>query len=352
MDATDNKMMDVNADWPAIRERHRAFWTRGTADHPLAGAKRTTAFTLGDYEFPITDRPLAPQDVDIPQARAWAEALYCSGDGFLDGELVWGAPPLPGIPWMEAILGCPIWVSKESGSLWAAPCLRDWEEIERAFPLSSNPWFLILQELTDALVRQADGRYPVTQTLMRGTADVIAALRGHEQICLDFYDNPAQVRELARRCTDAWIEVAQAQFRLLRPFDGGYTAPRLEVWSPGQLVRFEEDASILFSRRVYRDFIRECDRRIASSFDYAMIHTHSADCKIIPDLTEIEELPSIQVLVDPSGPTVDELIPVFQQIQAAGKALLITHELTDDEMEPILEALSPRGLALERMRSL
>ena len=342
----------MSTDWPALREKHRAFWTRGVAERPLAGTKRTTAFTLGDYEFPNLDRPLTPQDVDVPQACAWAEALYRAGDGYLDGELVWGAPPLPGIPWMEAILGCPIWVSKESGSLWAAPWLHNWDDIEQVFPLSSNPWFQTLLELTKAFVRQADGRYPVTQTLMRGPADIIAALRGHEQICLDFYDNPAQVRNLAHRCTDAWIEVAEAQFRLLPPFDGGYTAPRLEVWAPGQLVRYEEDATILFSRKAYRNFIRECDQRIAASFDYALIHTHSADCKVIPDLLEIGELPAIQVLIDPSGPSVADLLPVFQQVQAAGKALLITHELTEDELQPILQSLSPDGLALERMRSL
>ena len=116
-------------------------------------------------------------------------------------------------------------------------------------------------------------------------------------------------------------------------------------------MRYEEDATILFSSNVYEEFFKPCDRQIAASFDYALIHTHSADKKLVDDLLDIEELPAVQCLIDPSGPSVSELIPVFQRVQAADKALLITHELDDEELEPILEVLSPRGLALERMIS-
>jgi len=342
--------MDGSGEWSTPRHRHRAFWRRGPAQRPLAGDKRTTAFTLGGYEFPVTDRPLAPSDIDIPRAVAWAEALYAAGGGFLDGDLVWGAPPLPGFPWMEAILGCPVWVSQESGSLWAGPWLNDWDDVERLPPLPSNPWYQVLLELTAALVAQAGGRYPVTQTLMRGPADLMVALRGHERLCLDFYDHPDEVHALARWCTDIWIQVARAQLALIPPFAGGYTAPRLEVWAPGPLVRFEEDATILFSPAVYREFIRPCDQRIAASFAYTLIHTHSADCKLIPEVLAIPELAAVQVLLDPSGPPWEHLVPLLRQVQRS-KALLITHELPPAALEALAATLSPRGLALERMIS-
>jgi hypothetical protein len=338
-------------DWNTLREKHRAFWTRGAVETPILGTKRTTAFVLGDYQFTVTDRPLKPEDIELPRVLAWADALYQHGDGFLDGELVWGLPPLPGVPWMEAILGCPIWMSNESQSLWAAPWLDDWNALEKALPLASNPWYRKLLELTDALVRHANGQYPVTQTLMRGPADLAVALRGHARFCLDMLDQPEQASKLAQRCTDIWIQVAQSLLALIPPFDGGYTAPRLEVWAPGPLVRYEEDATILFSLKLYREFFQECDRRIASSFEHALIHTHSADHKLIAALLEIAELSAIQVILDPAGPSVEEMVPILQRIQAAGKALLITHELSDGTLNSLLDELSPRGLAVERMVS-
>jgi hypothetical protein len=341
----------MSADWHALREKHRAFWTRTPVETPIIGNKRTTAFVLGDYQFTVTDRPLKPEDIDLARVLEWAEALYRRGDGFLDGELVWGLPPLPGVPWLEAILGCPIWVSQESRSLWAAPWLDNWDEVEHALPLSANPWFLKLLELTDALVQQANGHYPITQTLMRGPADLAVALRGHERFCFDLFDHPEPSRRLVERCTDIWIEVARVQLARIPPFDGGYTPPRLEVWAPGQAIRFEEDATILFSPQVYRTFFQECDRRIASSFEYALMHTHSANHKLVTRLLEIDELHALQVLLDPNGPSLDEMVRLLQKIQVRGKALLITHELPDDVLASVVHQLSPRGLALERMIS-
>jgi hypothetical protein len=338
-------------EWSALRERHRAFWSRGSAETPIIGNKRTTAFVLGEYEFAVTDRPLTPDDVEIARVLEWADALYARGAGFLDGELVWGLPPLPGVPWMEAILGCPIWVSQTSGSLWANPWLDDWEAIAGVLPLSSNPWYIKLLELTAALVQHAQGRYPVTQTLMRGPADLAVAIRGHERFCLDMYDQPEAARRLAEFCADVWIEVAQAQFALLPAFAGGYTAPRLEVWAPGRLIRLEEDATILFSPLFYEKIFQDSDRRIVSQFEYSVIHTHSDNHKLIPSLLEIKELSAIQVLLDPTGPPVEKMLPILKTIQDAGKALLITHELGDAAVKQLVSALSPCGLALERMIS-
>ena len=186
---------------------------------------------------------------------------------------------------------------------------------------------------------------------MRCPSEVMTAMRGYERLCLDFYDEPDRVRRLAAFCADVWIEAARSLFELIPPFDGGYPAPRLEVWAPGELVRMEEDAVILFSPQTYRAFFLEPDRRIAGSFDYSLFHTHSGDTKIVAELIGIEELSGIQISVDPSGPAYTELIPLFRSVQEAGKALVITHELDDRDVEVIIEALSPAGLALERMRS-
>ncbi len=339
------------ATWTDVRAKHCAFWQREPVESPVLGNKRVNAFVLGDYEFSVRDRPLRPEDVEVPRVLEWADALYSACDGFLDGELVWGAPPLPGVPWMEAILGCPIWVSQSSRSLWAAPCLDDWDALEHVLPLAANPWYAKLMELTEAMVRHANGRYPITQTLMRGPADLAVALRGHARLAFDLYDHPDEVKHVVRRCSDLWIEIARAQFALMPPFDGGYPAPRLEVWAPGQLIRVEEDATILFSPRAYSEFFQESDRRIASSFDFSILHTHSANWKLVTSLLEIPELSAVQMIFDPSGPSVAEMLPVLKRVQECGKALLITHELSDVGLAPLLNELSPRGLAFERMIS-
>jgi hypothetical protein len=46
-----------------------------------------------------------------------------------------------------------------------------------------------LLEQTEALVKDADGRYQVAPTLMRGPADLLSAIRGGSTLPPDFCDD-------------------------------------------------------------------------------------------------------------------------------------------------------------------
>lgn len=49
------------------------------------------AFLIGGVSLEKLTRPIEPGDIDTDIAVQWAEEQFQSGEGFLDGELVWGA---------------------------------------------------------------------------------------------------------------------------------------------------------------------------------------------------------------------------------------------------------------------
>jgi hypothetical protein len=61
---------------------------------------------------------------------------------------------------------------------------------------------------------------------------------------------------------------------------------------------------------------------------------------------EVDEIRCFEVNyeVNSGGPVVAGMIPYFQQIQDAGRALLIRGTFTESEMRELLDALDPRGL--------
>jgi hypothetical protein len=120
------------------------------------------------------------------------------------------------------------------------------------------------------------------------------------------------------------------------------------LWAPGSAVQFQADASCNLSAKTYREFLFEIDRSIASQFEYSIIHTHSASRHILPVLIEEPELKAIEVTLDPLpyGPPPSELLPVFQTVQQAGKALFISGPMKRFVLDSILETLSPVGLAI------
>jgi hypothetical protein len=338
------------APWDEIRERHCLFWKCDKHAGILEGTKRTSAFTLGDMEFDKKEGELQPNDVIDENVWSWADRLFEKGDGFLDGDLVWGAPPFPGIPWMEAIFNARVIKDSESSSLWPEHWIASWEEFFTRRPdKRQSDWYAKLKSLIEGMSSHINGRYPMTQALMQGPSDIMAALRGINNFCMDFNDDPYALASAIEFIAQEWISIARELFEITPSWDGGYPAPRLEVWAPGRLIRIEEDATILISPEMYRDYFLDSDRKIFGAFEYSLIHTHSANRKIVPMLVQIPELKGIQILQDTMGPSVVEMIDVFRLVQDSGKALLITHELSDEDVRYLKNTLSPAGLAIERM---
>ena len=65
-----------------------------------------------------------------------------------------------------------------------------------------NPWLQKLVEFQKFLVNLSGGRFPVGNSLMRGPLDLLAALRGQENMCLDLYDCPEKMDAALDRIVD------------------------------------------------------------------------------------------------------------------------------------------------------
>jgi hypothetical protein len=70
----------------------------------------------------------------------------------------------------------------------------------------------------------------------------------------------------------------------------------------------------------------------------------------VEDLLALGKLAGIQVLVDPSGPSVEELIPDLARIQER-MPLIVEGEFTEQEVELLLSSLSPLGLFVAARRA-
>jgi hypothetical protein len=334
----------------ATLRQHAAFWVREEVDRPLVGTgARRLHFPLRALRTLLNAEEglITPDMMEVGPFLDHIDEQF-SSEGLLLGDLFWSAYPSAAIPWMEAILGCPIHISKESDSLWSEPFLTHWEQMADIRLSPENEWLSKLLNLTEALVENSKGRYPVSQTLMRGPSDMMVALRGAERLCLDFYDYPAEVGRLAEICTDIWIEVNKMVLGIIPAFHDGYCSGLMQVWAPGQAAVFQEDASIFLSPSMYREFLLPCDRRIAENFEHSMIHLHSAALHVVDDLLDVDPLTAIQVAFDPSGPSLEQLMPVFAKIMERKPLLIlgVMGDLAPGDIDRIAGSLPAAGLCL------
>lgn len=333
-----------------LHELHRRYWRREPADRLLIGESREGAFFLQPFlDLGVKAGPLLLEIVPEPEAFIEPYFRKMLRGNPLDGDLYWVLKPPRALPWMEAIIGCGVYVSDSSRSMTAMPpeVVPDLANLD----LGANGWLRLMTAFTQKLAAHFGGRYPVGQTLMRGPSDMLAALLGLS-FYTELYDNPAPLKVLARRCADIWIKVLQTQYRHIPAYQGGYVAGTMGMWAPGPVAVYQEDAAGFISESMYREVFWECDCAIANAFPYSLLHLHSASLRMLTPVLEIPSLTAVNVVVDPLGPTLAALLPDLRRVQAAGKALHLHGDLSAEDVQRVRSTLSADGLCLSLVRDI
>jgi hypothetical protein len=327
---------------------HRSFWAREKQPRPLA------SFRVGDFFFarhfhaalPLLepDKPISPAMLKVSEfipdyERMFQETEELAQDGFWTGE------PFTGIPWMEAILGCPIRSGLESFTS------RPWlsspaEALEQLRFDTENPWLAKYLEFTTALVKQSRGRYPVGMPIMRGPSDMLGALLGQQEMVLALMDaGPRVMHRLIERVTRAFLAVIEAQRRLTPAFYGGCSPGFYHIWAPGPAIWFQDDLSAILSPKLYRQFFLDSARMILAGYQHTAVHLHPASFFILDELLTLDNLKAVEVNKDVGGPGVKEMIPTLRKIMQT-RGLILWGDLSVEDLEVVKQNLPCQGLAL------
>ncbi len=336
--------------------RHRAFWERGKADRPIVYAEKyhplsEVKLTLADGSTVKEDMFLTPDlldpkrmlDIEESPARPRSRPDLPGG---INGEVLVIRPPITKMPWVEAVLGCKVHVRVASGSIYSESYLDSPEELDRIPPTRGNPWLKKLQEYTRALVQNANGKYHVPVSLMRGTVDLVAALLGYNRMAENIVDNPRGIRKLIERCMEGFFATAEAQFAETPMLQGGRVTPYC-VWAPGTFIKSQCDASAALSPKTFEEVFFPYELEIFKKYRYSNVHLHSGFLHTVPTYLKTDWPTSIQVSLDTGSTpqTVKTLMPVFKQITAK-KPLFVTGPMTRAELDMLQRELPPGGLTI------
>jgi hypothetical protein len=336
-------------------ERHEAFLECRAVDRPLIGY-----WSSGYYpaeQFPrATSRwkngaVLRPDEVSFAPFAEDYERLYGSqhesnGDFGYVGSAYWG------IPWLEAIMGCPVTVAV--ANCCAKPCLTSIDNMKGlALDLDTNAWLNTLLRFTQELVDFSAGRFPVCPPLLRGPGDAVAAMLGEMTYVTGFFDSPATMQELLDLCVRTRLAVIERLQAAIPSWHGIHAAggyPSM-VWSRRTVAYHQEDSAAVLNPSIFRKFLLPAERQTCRAAEVNFIHLHSACLYPVDILLEDSSFDVLQINIDHRGvgPPVWKLMSTFKKIQAAKRPLLLWGEFSPEDWELIRTELSPVGLSLQPM---
>jgi hypothetical protein len=345
----------------ALLDRHAAFWRRGENSFLRVTTQYEPSLPIGLPQADgsvVSSAAVVTPDMVVPvllidQAKRvdlWApggmnllHSQYLAYVG--QGDAPPSAYPFGKIPWLEAMLGCPITMTE--GHIWSEPYAGDPREvIARGAAIERSPWFQLYLEFLHLLPARLGDRFLISaNTLLRGACDLAAAILGVEGAAVGWLDDPPFMARVLRVCADANLKVVEAGYRVLPPAHGGYLAT-WDIWGPAPIVATQADHSSLLSAKVYEEQILPFDLEVARACPLCVFHLHNNGLHVAPALMERPEISAVEVVVDPypTGKRKAWEVAMLQRIQQHKPLILNTVSPSYAECEWLLRQLDRRGL--------
>ncbi len=267
--------------------------------------------SVGDY--------LTPDMISVPEMVLRAGEIIAQSRGHRFGDLFQSVSASFNIPWLELLCGCRANIQDES--IWAESSEVDYDTLACQVFDPGNPWFQKWLECQRALGRLAEGQFPVSLPVMHGPLDLLSAVKGPAQLCLDLLDRPVEVKRALAGVTDLWVAAAHQLLSVTPSFEGGMCS-RMKIWLPGSSVTLQDDATSLLSPSSYTEFVQGCEEQIVHAFPYHTYHSHSTSAHLLELIAGMPGLTSIQITLDPNGPPKPKLRSVIRNVLRKKPVLL------------------------------
>ena len=211
-----------------------------------------------------------------------------------------------------------------------------------------HPNYLLHKKLLQACKQKAQGHYYVGMPDLMEGLDVLAALKGTDQVLLDTVMQPEVLERQMQQINDIYFRVFDELYDIIREGDE-MAFCYFSCWAPGKMTKLQSDISTMISEDDYRRFVQPFIREQCQKIDYTLYHLDGVGAMHhLPALLEIEELNAIQWtpgVGQPQGGS-PKWYDLYRRILEGGKSVMACW-VTLDELRPLLDNIGGEGVHIE-----
>ena len=327
----------------AAKEKFRNYWAHKNTGRPLMCviARRPEVEQYSDgtpveggyldqicqgkyYNMPeelkwkdMDDKYQDPQRI-VDRYRYFCQTHAFLGESFPNLNIDFG----PGS--LASYLGSEIGFKEDT--VWFNKCLDSWDGVPKLTFDPENKWFKKhLQLANDCQALAGDDFYVDMPDLMENI-DVLASLRGAQDILFDLLDEPEMIGERIQEVTDIYYEYYDRFYDVIKDEEGGNAYTVFQIWGPGRTVKLQCDFSAMMSPEDFRKYIQPSLRSQSENVDHVLYHLDGpAAIKHMDALMEIEGIDALQWTSGDAGPdgTLPDWDVIYDKAIAAGKSIWV-----------------------------
>ena len=327
----------------AAKEKFRNYWAHKNTGRPLMCviARRPEVEQYSDgtpveggyldqicqgkyYNMPeelkwkdMEDKYQNPQRI-VDRYRYFCETHAFLGESFPNLNIDFG----PGS--LASYLGSEIGFKEDT--VWFNKCLDSWDGVPKLTFDPENKWIKKhIQLAKDCQALAGDDFYVDMPDLMENI-DVLASLRGAQDILFDLLDEPEMIGERIQEVTDIYYEYYDRFYDIIKDEEGGNAYTVFQIWGPGRTVKLQCDFSAMMSPEDIRKYIQPSLRTQSENVDHVLYHLDGpAAIKHMDALMEIDGIDALQWTSGDAGPdgTLPDWDVIYDKAIAAGKSIWV-----------------------------
>ncbi|MFI3238135.1 MAG: trimethylamine corrinoid protein 2 [Lachnospiraceae bacterium] len=225
---------------------------------------------------------------------------------------------------LAAYLGSDIVFHEDT--VWFTEVLDDLEEAEVFDFDPENEWYKKHLELVKKCKELAGGDFLVCIPDLMENIDVLASLRGAQDMIFEMIDEPEEVEKRIGEIDDVYFEYYDRFYDVVKDEDGASAYTVFQALGYGKTAKIQCDFSALMSPTNYTDFIQESLRKQAAKLDNVLYHLDGPDAiKHLDAIMEIDEIDALQWTSGDYGPdgTLEDWYIIYDKAFKAGKSLWV-----------------------------
>jgi len=316
------------------KENYSAFWEN-----------EGTCFCVeapdGAYENPVPDsleQLWFDNEFILNKSRLCVKNRYYGGDALPYFSVNTG----PGV--IAAFLGNPYKLAADTVWFDTDPMIKSMEDELPALTYSKDTEiYKKTMELTEYLSSNSDIIWGLPD--LGGGYDILASLRGSENLLYDLYDYPEQIHTLMKRVVAAWKLYYEDFSSYLLKYYGGMTT-WMPIWNDKRWAPLQCDFCAMISPDSFRDFVAPYLADEAAFLDNAVYHLDGpGELPHLDYLLDIDKINAIQWTpgAGDEGMCSPKWFDLYKKIQSKNKGLILL-EAEPDSLLPLLENVSHKGL--------
>lgn len=347
--------MIYKEDWDEAKDRMTAWWNGEKTDRPVIQVFAPKLFKGGLKRlFEGLDFWEFARDPDNPDRaidfyEEWCRDVYFGGEAYPNLWINLGA----GV--VGAYFGAnPKFESKTVwfGAQWSREQIKGWDKLSEIAFDEGNVWWERTKAITKRAVERGRGKFIVAMTDLGGILDIIASLRGSENLIKDLYMRKEDVKSLSQKIIDVWHKCYDELYGIMK--EGGFegTSTWMGIWSPRKWYPLQCDFASMLSPKLFDEFVLPDLKEQCNRLEDPLYHLDGPGqlCHL-DSLLSIDELKAIQWVPGAGEENLGhhcgsgKWYPLYRKILSKDKRLVIA--LSPNFIKPIVKELSPKGILFQ-----